>query len=384
MTRKVLHVYRTYFPETQGGLEEAIRQIAHGTKAYGFETRVLCLKAGKDDILEQPEATVIRCRRIAEIASCGFSLSAVAKFKEQLEWADIVHYHFPWPFADMLHFMAGVKQPTVLTYHSDIIKQQGLMLTVYSPLMHAFLKSVTQIVATSDNYIKTSPVLQKYAHKTVAIPLGLDESYYLSAPPPVLEKITKQYGNDFILFVGVFRYYKGLTYLLQAAHHLQSQHGITVPLVLAGSNHSMPELKQQACDLNLKSVHFTGFVPDSVKNALLHNCLATVMPSHLRSEAFGLSLVESAMHGKAMISCDLGTGTSFVNKNGVTGHVVPPADIPALATALMSFAQNPGETRKMGQAARIRYETLFSGTAQGKSYRDLYEEILIKQQSSKH
>ena len=35
---KVLHVYRTYFPDTQGGLEEVIRQICLNTRAEGVES----------------------------------------------------------------------------------------------------------------------------------------------------------------------------------------------------------------------------------------------------------------------------------------------------------------------------------------------------------
>ena len=40
---KVLHVYRTYFPDSQGGLEEAIRQICLNTQSEGVESRVFFL-----------------------------------------------------------------------------------------------------------------------------------------------------------------------------------------------------------------------------------------------------------------------------------------------------------------------------------------------------
>ena len=42
---KVLHFYRTYFPDTQGGLEEAIRQICLNTIPFGVESRVLTISA---------------------------------------------------------------------------------------------------------------------------------------------------------------------------------------------------------------------------------------------------------------------------------------------------------------------------------------------------
>ncbi len=40
------------------------------------------------------------------------------------------------------------------------------------------------------------------------------------------------------------------------------------------------------------------------------------------------------MFAKPMISCEIGTGTSFVNQHQVTGLVVPPADAGELKRAM--------------------------------------------------
>ena len=40
---KVLHVYRTYFPDSQGGLEEVIRQICLATRDHGVTSKVFTL-----------------------------------------------------------------------------------------------------------------------------------------------------------------------------------------------------------------------------------------------------------------------------------------------------------------------------------------------------
>ena len=39
----ILHVYRTYFPDTQGGLEKVIRQICLNTTRPGADNRILSL-----------------------------------------------------------------------------------------------------------------------------------------------------------------------------------------------------------------------------------------------------------------------------------------------------------------------------------------------------
>src|SRR5690606_28184090 len=116
----------------------------------------------------------------------GFSLSAFRDFAELARRADLIHYHFPWPFMDLVHFATRVDRPSVLTYHSDIVKQQGL-LRLYRPLMHRFLGSVDRIVASSPTYVASSDVLPRYADKVSVIPFGLDRASYPPAPPETLE-----------------------------------------------------------------------------------------------------------------------------------------------------------------------------------------------------
>ena len=84
----------------------------------------------------------------------------------------------------------------------------------------------------------------------------------------------------------------------------------------------------------------------------LISSLALVLPSHLRAEAFGVALVEACRAGKPMITCELGTGTSFVNRNGVTGVVVPPADSARLAVAMAGLWSDRVRAAEYGAAAR--------------------------------
>jgi rhamnosyl/mannosyltransferase len=79
---------------------------------------------------------------------------------------------------------------------------------------------------------------------------------------------------------------------------------------------------------------FAGQVSDAKKVALLKRCRALVLPSHLRSEAYGMVLVEAAMYGRPLISCEIGTGTSYVNAHEETGFVVEPESSTALALAM--------------------------------------------------
>ena len=109
---------------------------------------------------------------------------------------------------------------------------------------------------------------------------------------------------------------------------------------------------------------------------MLTLCYGVVFPSHLRAEAFGVSLLEGAMFGKPMISSEIGTGTSHVNVGGVTGLVVPPGDAAALRGALARLLDEPALAQQMGRNARARYLKLFQAGQMCASYAELYRSVL--------
>jgi rhamnosyl/mannosyltransferase len=136
------------------------------------------------------------------------------------------------------------------------------------------------------------------------------------------------------------------------------------------------ELKAQARELGLDNVTFTGRVPDETKMALFKLARAVVFPSYLRSEAFGVALLEGAMSARPLISTEVGSGTSHVNVDGETGLVVTPGSSKALRQAMDQLYFRPEMASLMGARARRRYEQLFSGALMGDRYARVYEELL--------
>ncbi|MEA3299551.1 MAG: glycosyltransferase [Pseudomonadota bacterium] len=370
---RVLHVYRTYFPDTQGGGEELIRQICRNTRGMGIDSRVFTLSPDPAPApIQRDEALVIQARRHLEIASCGISLSALPAFRAEAARADVLHYHFPWPFGDALHLLGGSatrNKPTVVSHLSDVVRQRGLM-ALYQPLMRRFLARADRIVATSPNYAASSPLLGAYRDKLCIIPIGLDDGQLPAVTPAQVAAVRERHGEDFLLFVGVFRYYKGLHVLLEAARDTRAN------IVIAGAGPEEAALRAFAREHKLANVRFAGRVSDADKAALLHGCRGLVFPSHLPAESFGISLLEAAMVGRPMISCEIGTGTTYVNRHGETGLVVAPGNAAQLATAMNTLAGDEALAARLGAAARRRYEALFTGAAMGERYAALYRELL--------
>jgi glycosyltransferase involved in cell wall biosynthesis len=373
---RVLHFYKTYYPDSLGGVEQVIRQLCAGTARLGVANEVLTLTRGKDlRPFEFEGHTVRRVPLDIEIASNGIAFGAIGELARRAAACDVVHYHFPWPFMDLAHFAARIRKPCLVTYHSDIVRQKFL-LRLYQPLRHRFLSSVDTIVATSPNYLASSAVLDRHRDKTRTITYGLDKAGYPPPEPARLARWRAQVGDRFFLFVGVLRYYKGLHILLDAAA------GGDYPVVIVGAGPIEQELKAHARRLGLRKVMFVGALDDADKVALLSLCYAVAFPSHLRSEAFGISLLEGAMFGKPMISSEIGTGTTYVNVHNETGLVVPPSDPQALGMAMRTLWDNPALAEAMGRRAEMRYQQLFTAERMAASYHALYEELVARRAGS--
>ena len=132
-----------------------------------------------------------------------------------------------------------------------------------------------------------------------------------------------RYGNrPLLLFVGRLRHYKGVNVLIEAMEQLPEATALIV-----GIGPMAEEWQQQAAAAGLNDrVHFLGEQPDPAVLALYHAADIFVLPSTNRAETFGIVQLEAMACGRPVICTELGTGTSYVNQNGVTGLVVPSND----------------------------------------------------------
>jgi O-antigen biosynthesis rhamnosyltransferase len=373
---RVLHFYSTYYPDTVGGAEAAISQICQSTSKFGVISTVMALSVSASPRrLRIDGHDVVRCKTNFEIASTRFSFSAFTTLRQLANEHDVVHYHFPWPFADFCQIALRLRNPYLVTYHSDVVKQKFL-LKLYAPLMHRFLRGAAQLVATSPNYLETSDVLKTYRSKVSIIPLALSSGSYVPATLVSQQRWRTLLGDQpFFLFVGVLRYYKGLHLLIEAVR------GSNLKVVIAGDGPEAYALHQQAH--GLKNVVFLGRISEDDKVALLTIAYGFVFPSHLRSEAFGMSLLEAGLFGLPSICFDLGTGTTYVVEDGVSGIVagrisndVSGSASLRLRNAMNSLIADPAMARRLGSAAQTRIGAMFNVALLGKNYSRVYEKIV--------
>ena len=80
--------------------------------------------------------------------------------------------------------------------------------------------------------------------------------------------------------------------------------------------------------------------------------------------------------GLPCVSTELGTGTSFVNRHGETGLVVPPGDAPALAAALNTLLADSGLRERFADAGRRRVAALFTRAQMVDAIEAIYRDVL--------
>lgn len=367
--KTITHIFKTYFPDTAGGLEEAIRQIGKMSLKYGYDVQVVTISNNPRD--ERIDGIRVRSfKKDFSISTMHISFDLIRHFKEIVESSDLIQLHYPYPFTELLTMFSVIEKPIVITYHAEIIGRP-LLMTGYIPFAKALFRKADVIVPTSDNLARTSTILNSFQYKISVVNLWLDQSRFSILSEPVEEfksEVTK--WGKFALFIGAMRFYKGIDVMLDAAKDVQGT------IVMCGKGAYLQHAKDRVQKEKLTNVKILGFQPDENLIYLLKTCAYFILPSTNRGECFGQVLLEASYNCKAMISTELGTGTSYVNKDGETGFVIQPNDVNSLVEKMNCLFADEELCVKLGKNAYNRYITYFTEEIQGAKYIEIYDKLL--------
>jgi len=366
---RILHVYKDYHP-VLGGIENHLYVVAREQAKRGHDVTVLVTNpAGMQTSVRDEEGVrVIRAARITTIASTPISVSFLRQLQKQQP--DVVHLHFPYPIGEVSQWLLGQGRATVLTYHSDVIKQAGI-LKLYNPSLKRILRSMDRIIVTSAPYIQSSPYLRPLADRCTVIPLGIDIERFARPQSQNVTLLHSRYPGPLLLFVGRLRYYKGLNYLIEAMKEIEAT------LLVIGTGPEAANLGDQVyLEGVADKIRFLGDISDENLPAYYQAADLFVLPSSQRSEAFGIVLLEAMAAGTPVISTELTTGTSWVNQHESTGLVVPPGDPEALARAISSLLTDDARRQELGDIAQHRAKTEFGLPLLVDRLLDLYQDVL--------
>ncbi len=378
----IVHIYKDYAP-VLGGIENHVRDLAEAQARRGH--RVAVLVAQQQGLPPSDETVngvrVVKARRQLNIQSAPIALSFVRDVARLTQGADLAHLHAPYPIGEAANLLAGRARKTVITWHSDIVRQRTL-LRVYAPLLRRVLHRADRILPTSPAYARTSPWLAPHLDKCSPAPLGIDPARFAANEAIRARAAALRQGwlahagldptSDVLVLIGVgrLRYYKGHDVTLRALTMLPN-----VIAVIAGNGPMEGAWRALARELGVaQRAIFAGSPGDDALPAFLHAADIYACPSTSRAEAFGIALLEGMACGLPAVSTEVGSGTSWVNQDGVSGRVVAPNDPVAFAAAVEAL-RDPAVRRTLGTAARDRVAAEFTTERMVAAVEAVYQDV---------
>jgi len=292
--------------------------------------------------------------RDVQMLYCDFIKTHMMDFKP-----DVIHAH------DWLTYEAGIlakkrfKAPLIAHVHATEFDRAGM--NYGNPLIHEI---EYEGLMMADEIIAVSESTKRIIHEKYHIPLSkisvvynsLDEDYcksdYTYSHDYRYIDAMKSAGYTVVSTVGRFTIQKGLKFMMHAAARAVAKNPKLL-FVFAGDGEELPELIELAAELGIsKNVIFTGFIRGKKLRDIYAISDIFVMSSV--SEPFGLTALEAAHHGDALI---------LTKQSGVS-EVVWSAmkydfwDEKKLADEILAIAQNPALRESLRDNAKNEYSKM--------------------------
>jgi phosphatidylinositol alpha-1,6-mannosyltransferase len=127
---------------------------------------------------------------------------------------------------------------------------------------------------------------------------------------------------------------------------------------MVGRGDDVDRLRAKAAALGIgRAIQFPGYLPDAALRAVLRHAALFAMPS--RGEGFGLVYLQ-AMHAGVACLGSRDDAAADVIVDGETGILIPEQDPEAIAGAIARLLTDEPMRRRMGEAGRRRFESVFT------------------------
>jgi len=366
---RVLHLGK-FCPPNEGGIELFSYDLLEELNLKGVSADLLCFgRLTRENCYRN--FRFFECKMDIRLNSAPLSYDFLYVYKKIVERYDIVHVHSPNPMAELVSLIW--QKPTVIHWHSDIVRQK-ISYLFYQPIQQRALQKAKLVITTSPHYLNSSKQLKHFKNKARVIPSGLnfkrlsldDKSHQEFSK--VEEKVK---NKKVVLTIGRLVEYKGFEYLIRAAKFLRDD----IIVLIVGQGPKWDYLKKLIKELELsEKVLLLGKVENI--SIFLKNCDIFCLPSTSRNESFGLVLVEALYFGKPLVTTDVfGSGMSYVNAHEKTGLVVPPKNPEALAQAIHYILFSEGVYSYCQGNALTSFKN-FEITQIADKIKDVYKEVL--------
>jgi glycosyltransferase involved in cell wall biosynthesis len=354
-----------YYPPHVGGIETHLQALCDGLKET-HDVQVFVAGDRRRDVDTIVDGVAVH-RLGIQFKIAGTAVCPTMPWKIRRAGADIVHIHLPNPAGVVALLASGYRGPLVGTWHSDVVRQRRLA-KMFEPIQRRFLANCDALIATSPNYVESSPDLSRLRKRTVVIPYGIALEDYRDPPAAAVAAIKHGRLRPFLIAVGRLVYYKGFEHLIRAMAQIDAT------LLLVGDGPLRHSLQSAADEAGVASrIEFLGEMQPRDIVPYYHAADLFVLPSIARSEAFGIVQLEAMACGKPVVNTNLASGVPFASLDGVTGITVHPASADALANGINRLLGDDRLRAAYGEAARRRVQSEFTLDTMVQRTRELYE-----------
>ena len=308
---RILHVYKDYFP-VLGGIENHVRVLAEAQARAGHQVIALVCNLGSRTTVEELNGVkVVKSGRMATVASMPISLSqplAVARLRP-----DVIHVHSPYPLGEVSAWLLGRGSRLVITHHSDVVRQKGL-LRLYGPVLRRVLRRADRIFDRQPQLhadLRLAAAGAGQVHRGAA---GGGSGAVRAAGLAICR------SRPCCSSWGVCATTRGLDTLLHALVALPD-----LALSVVGEGAMRTEWEELAASLGIASrVRFVGEVDDDALPGIYRQATAFVLPANAPIGVLWHRAAGSHGQRTALRDHRSGHGHVLVVQDGVTGLVVPP------------------------------------------------------------
>lgn len=297
--------------------------------------------------------------RVALVGYLGAQFAAATRVRRAFE-PDVVHAHWWFPGGLVGTWASGLADlPLVTTMHGTdvrLARASGIAQPVFRRVMQQ-----SRIVTTVSEWL---------ASEVRAIAPGIQP---VVARMPVSTKVFFPAGArdpNRLLFVGRLNAQKGVHDLLVAV----SRTSPATLLDVVGDGVDRDALRREAHELGIGDrVTWHGALPQTDLPVLYRRAAALIVPS--TGEGFGLVSVEAQLCETPVIAYRSGGITETI-VDGVTGFLVPPGDVTALAEAVGDIIDRPELASEMGRAGRLNAIAMTSPESSARRYAEIYRRAI--------
>lgn len=369
----IIHLSKFYKPYS-GGLESVVADIAEGVGEYDVSVLAADMNGlSKNEVINKVK--VIRSKELFNIASTSIAPDYIVDVIKNCN-GNLLHVHLPNPMANLALFCAFISgrdiSNIIIHWHSDIVKQKGL-LSLYKPFQTWLLRKAKVIIVTSQRYLDSSEPLKPYRDKCIVVPIGID-SIQNRVNQNLVNEIKAKHENKKIVFsLGRHIYYKGFEYLIEAAKSIEG-----AVFLIGGKGPDTSTYEKIIKRLGLEDkVFLIGRVEDDELPSYYAAADVFAFPSIEKSEAFGVVQLEAMSVGTPIVATDIkGSGVPWVNKHMSSGLVCKPKDSTDLALALNSLLTDIHLHTKLSQGAKARFNELFTKEKMNTKIQAVYKEMV--------